>query len=88
MNPEEHPGGIRGYWNELAKKELEGRTIKKVRYLTKEETEESGWYSSPLAIVLDNGVILIPMADDEGNNGGAISISNAKVFKGGTIPVI
>ena len=47
-----------------------GRTIKTVRYLTKEEAGD--WWKIPIAIQLDNGKWLTPMSDDEGNNGGAI----------------
>ena len=31
-----------------------------------------GWYSRPVAFLLDNGVWIFPSADDEGNNGGAL----------------
>ena len=66
---------------------LLGKRIVGVRYLTKEETEASAWYSSPIAIELDDGSALIPQQDDEGNDGGALWIANSK-SKQSLIPVI
>ena len=57
---------------------LLGKRIVGVRYLTQEETEASGWYSSPIVIELDDGSSLIPQQDDEGNDGGALWIANSK----------
>ena len=66
---------------------LVGLRIMDVRYLTKEETEASGWYSSPIVIELDDGSALIPQQDDEGNDGGALWIANSKCLDD-LIPVI
>ena len=57
---------------------LIGLKIVGVRYLTKEETDASAWYSSPIAIELSDGSALIPQQDDEGNDGGALWIANSK----------
>ena len=57
---------------------LVGLRIMGVRYLTKEETEANYWYSSPIVIELSDGSALIPQADDEGNDGGALWIANSK----------
>ena len=57
---------------------LYGKKIVGVRYLTEEETEASGWYSSPIVIELSDGSALIPQSDDEGNDGGALWIANSK----------
>ena len=51
---------------------LLGKRITEVRWLTKEEAEECGWTYQPIQITLSNGIILVPMADDEGNDGGAL----------------
>ena len=59
-------------WTRIAEKQLVGRKIVKVRYLSPEETEEMGWYSRPVVIQLDDGNIIYPSADDEGNDGGAL----------------
>ena len=66
---------------------LVGLKIVGVRYLTEEETEASGWYSSPIVIELSDGSALIPQSDDEGNDGGALWIANSK-GKQDLIPVI
>ena len=66
---------------------LLGKRIVGVRYLTKEETDASGWYRSPIVIELNDGSALIPQQDDEGNDGGALWIANSKC-KEDLIPVI
>ena len=68
-------------------KNLLGKRIVGVRYLTKEETDASGWYSSPIVIELDDGSALIPQRDDEGNDGGALWIANSNCSED-LIPVI
>ena len=76
---------VEQYWTELIAKHLVGKTITKVEYIPKEEAEDSMWYKRPIAIQLDDGHWLVPMMDDEGNDGGAMSTT----FKDlGTIPVI
>jgi len=55
-----------------AEKHLVGRTITQVRYMSEEETKDMGWYKRPLVINLDDGTMLIPSMDDEGNDGGAL----------------
>ena len=66
---------------------LVGLRIMGVRYLTKEETDASAWYSAPIAIELSDGSALVPQQDDEGNDGGALWIANSK-GKQDLIPVI
>ena len=78
-------------WQKKIEKQLCGRTIVAVRYMTPEEADESGWYYQPLLIIFDDGSAICPMSDDEGNESGALS-----VFQGtsktepvlGTIPVM
>lgn len=53
---------------------LVGRTIKSVGYLTPAEIEEQGWDRSCVVITLDDGTMLYPSADDEGNDAGALVI--------------
>lgn len=64
---------IQEYWTEKINKELLGRKITKIEYLTQKELDDNMWDKSPIAIELDNKIWLVPMADDEGNNGGSIS---------------
>jgi len=60
------------YWNDLAKKNLLGKTIKSVRYMTKAEAKAMYWESRPLAIFFTDGSYIFPSMDDEGNDGGAL----------------
>ena len=72
-------------WEGKISEKLVGRTIVKVEYLTQEETDKNYWYKRPIALVLDDGNCLIPMADDEGNDGGSIATSFKELD---TIPVM
>lgn len=63
----------KNYWQDLVNKHLLERTIIKVKWLSPKESEKLlGWNDQPCEIFLDNGTILTPSADDEGNNAGAI----------------
>ena len=74
-------------WQKKIEKQLCGRTIVSVRYMTPQEAESSGWYYQPLLIIFDDGSAICPMSDDEGNE--AVSIAcmgdNVEVE---TIPVM
>ena len=63
-------------WTDIAKKQLLGRKIVKVRYLSDKEANEMGWYSRPVVIQLDDGNIVFPSQDEEGNDGGALFTNN------------
>ena len=56
-------------------KHMVGQNITDVRWLTKEQTEDIAdyWYNQPIQITLENGVTLVPMSDDEGNEAGAMA---------------
>ena len=76
---------VEEHWTNLISKNLIGKKITKIEYMGLAEMEDNGWYKRPVAIQLDGKHWLIPMMDDEGNDGGAISTT----FKDlGTIPVI
>ena len=60
------------YWTGLAKKNLVGRKIVSVRYLSDEELETLDWYDKAIVIQLDDGSIIFPSRDDEGNGAGAL----------------
>jgi hypothetical protein len=60
------------YWNEYAKSKLVGKKIKSVRYMTNKEMNALGWYNRALVIELEDGTLLFPSQDDEGNNAGAL----------------
>jgi hypothetical protein len=55
-------------------KPLVGRTIVGVRYLDASKTGRLGIARQPVCLQLDDGALLWPMADDEGNDAGALFI--------------
>jgi hypothetical protein len=55
-----------------AKSLLLGRKIVDVRPLTEKEIDAEGWYHNTNCLVLDDGMIIIPSCDDEGNNSGVL----------------
>lgn len=64
------------HWLTEAKEQLLNRKIVNVRYMTSEEMEQLGWYCRPVVMVLDDGNMIYPSTDDEGNNGGALFTCN------------
>jgi hypothetical protein len=58
----------------LEAKALEGHRIVKARYLTKAECSEYAWSRSTLVLVLDDGTVLFPMQDEEGNDAGTLMV--------------
>jgi len=54
-------------------KELIGRTIKSASYVKNED------YGYTFCMILDNGCVLTPMADEEGNYAGSIISSNNEI---------
>lgn len=59
-------------WTLRARDLLVGKKIVRVQYLTDEDLEVLGWSSSAIAITLDDGTVLYPSMDDEGNDAGAL----------------
>mgnify|MGYP003348420471 CR=1 FL=1 len=76
---------LRKKWSKLASDLLVGRKIVKVRYMTNEEQENHMWSRKSVVIHLDNGVIIYPSADDEGNDAGAIFTTQGELS---VLPVI
>jgi hypothetical protein len=66
---------------DILNKHMVGQKITDVRWLTKEETDDIAdyWYNQPIQITLENGVSLVPMADDEGNEAGAMATNIPKM---------
>jgi len=58
------------HWNAYGKKHLVGRKIESVRWMSDEEAGD--WYKRPIVIHLDDGTLLYPSKDDEGNDGGTL----------------
>ena len=73
-------------WEEKISKQLVGRKIVQVRWMTKEEADESYWDYQPVLLILDDGTALCPMSDDEGNEGSALAVLNNEELS--TIPVM
>ena len=51
---------------------LIGRKITNVRFMQPSECGAMGWNQAPLILELDDKTCLIPMQDDEGNDGGSM----------------
>jgi hypothetical protein len=72
-------------WASRAAKQLVGRRVVQVRYMSDEEVEEMGWGDAALVIVFDDNSFIAAMRDDEGNGAGAYLTSWDDLD---TIPVI
>ena len=57
---------------------LVGLRIKAVRYMDQGEIDTMGISKAPVVLELSDGTLLWPMADDEGNDGGSLSIQPGK----------
>lgn len=79
-------------WNHEARQVLVGRTIKKVMYMNDTWAHALGfedYMARPLMMELDDGTLIIPLQDDEGNGGGAIEyIRPDGKGDSGTLPVL
>lgn len=49
-----------------------GKKIVEIRAMTKAEIEAEGWDKGTTALVLDDGTVIYPSQDDEGNGCGAL----------------
>jgi hypothetical protein len=65
------------FWTDIAKKQLLNRKIVDVRYLTDEEIEGLGWDEKAIVMILDDGNMIYPSSDDEGNSAGALFTCNS-----------
>lgn len=79
---------IESYWTEKASDVLSGRTIVLVRYLSDSEMSVMHWCKKPLVMVLDNGTVLVPSMDDEGNDGGSLFFQEKEGEGIDVLPVI
>ena len=70
----EDTNGLRTTWIKTANKMLLGRKIVKVEYIPVKETDDMMWEHQPVCFLLDNGKWVYPMADDEGNDAGALVV--------------
>jgi hypothetical protein len=73
------------FWVEIAKSQLLDRKIVEVRYLTDDEMDGLGWSQKCVVMVLDDGNIIFPSRDDEGNDAGSLFTTNEEHP---TLPII
>lgn len=59
-------------WIERAKARLLGRRIIGIRWMGEGELENLAWPQGSMVLELDDGSLLLPQADDEGNGPGAV----------------
>ncbi len=57
--------------------DITGRTIVQVRWATVPEMEREYWSGHCLVLVLDNGLVVLPSRDEEGNGPGALFAQDA-----------
>ena len=76
---------VKKNWEKVISENLVGKKITKVEYLSVEEVVQNGWNKTPIAIELDGKYWLIPMMDDERNDGGSVSTTMSAIP---TIPTI
>lgn len=67
---------IQAEWLGIAGKQLIGKRITGVRYMTQEEANSLYWSKRPLVITLDDGSWFMPSRDDECNDGGSLITSD------------
>ena len=59
-------------WTDYATKNLVGKKVTSVRYLSDEEMNALDWSQKSLVIQFDDGSVIYPSQDDEGNGPGAL----------------
>lgn len=59
-------------WNKIATEKLVGRTIVKAEYMSEDDQHQHGWDHRPVILYLDDGSMIYPSQDDEGNDGGSL----------------
>lgn len=65
---------------------LVGKKIIKVEYMNAADASRMGWCNRPIAIVTEGGTVLFPLADVEGNDGGALATSIPECETVGVLP--
>jgi hypothetical protein len=63
-------------WAEIASDQLLGRRIVGVRYMTIPEMQQYFWQTRALVLELDDGTLVFPAADNEGNDAGVLFTTN------------
>ncbi len=78
MSDKYSPENIEETWTKVAQEQLLGKTIVAVRYMSREEADEIGWDTVPVVMQLDDGNLVYPGRDAEGNDSGVLFTNNEK----------
>ena len=65
-------------WAKVASDMLVGRKIVIARYMSEDERASMGWRNRPIVLQLDDGNMIYPSSDDEGNAAGAMFTNSEK----------
>ena len=68
----EHAKAVKKRWQATAEKHLLGRKIIGIQWMTDLWQQDMGWDNAAVMLLLDDGTLLWPSSDDEGNNAGAL----------------
>lgn len=63
---------ILSVWTAKANQVLLNKKIVQVRYLSDAEQQAFGWHNKCVVFQLDDGTLVFPCSDDEGNNAGTL----------------
>lgn len=66
-------------WIKEISEVIVGKKIKSVSIMTQEDADDIGYDSRPIIIELEDGTLLYPVSDDEGNDGGSIYTTNEEL---------
>lgn len=72
------PEKRQAYWTKVASNQLLGKKIVAVRYMSKMEQEAIGWDGRCVVLLLDDGNLLWPSMDEEGNGPAVFFTNNQK----------
>ena len=64
---------LKRIWVKETERKFIGRRITGVRYMTASEVAAAGWGRSSVVLSLDDGALIHPMSDDEGNEAGSLA---------------
>ena len=57
---------------ELAKETLLNKKVSHIRYMTDEEMQSLNWRKRSIVLQMDDGTLVFPSIDNEGNDGGSL----------------
>ena len=63
-------------WMKKAEECFIDKKIVAIEWMSTDELDEMMWNKAPICLKLDDGTYIFPLADDEGNDGGALGSFN------------